>query len=486
MGNENAFNQRIPDSASQFEKLLKAILGDSFDVIIDKFETEVKDVVIVYIDGMVSRDLVDRDVIKPLKHKGYDGVLKRALYSSLEEVKDLKGVLDKVLEGNAVVMQDGEAVAYSLEFKQWDKRNVSEPDAESVTRGPKEGFTENIQTNTSLLRRKLRTPNLVIEKMILGRQTNTLIAIAYLKDIVNQDVLTRVKDKLNKIDTDCILETGQIEEYIEDSPFSLVSGIGLTQKPDKTASKILEGRVALLCDGTPHALTIPELFIENVHTSEDYYERSIFSTLMRIIRLFALMIAILLPGMAVAVLTYNQEMLPFVFLNTYIASTEKTPLPESAEIFFLIIMFELIKEGSRRLPKTIGNAITFVGALIIGEAAVNAGIVGAPSVIIVALTAVAGLLIVNLNEFISIYRMVFLIAGSTMGLVGISSAIIIMLVHLISIESFGVPILSGFSKEELKDNVMRFPLKKLKFRPSSIAKNNVKRNNFETDGAKNA
>jgi len=471
---ETNINQKIPSDAGQFEKLMKNILGKSFDFVIDRFKTEHGEAVVLFIDGMVNKDLVNRDIIKPLKDKCYDGDIEKALKSTIEKLKDIKSVVEKVLEGNAVVMQDNGNIAYALEFKQWDRRAVSEPDAESVTRGPKEGFTENIQTNTSLMRRKLRTPNLVIEKIKVGKQTNTLVALVYLEDIVNRDVLNTVKERIEKIDVDNILETGQIEQYIEENPYSLISGMGLTQKPDKCASKILEGRVAVMVDGTPHALYMPEMFIESLHTSEDDYSRVLYANFIRILRFFGLIISVILPGLSLAILTYSLEMLPYVFLSSFISASEKTPLPEWAEIFFLILMFELIKEASTRLPKTVGNAVTFVGALIIGEAAVNAGIVGAPTVIIVALTAVSSLMVSNLNEFVTVYRFVFLILGATMGLIGISTGIMILLIHLISTDSFGIPVLSSFNRRGMQDNVMRYPLRKIFLRPT-MTKNNVRR-----------
>ena len=222
-------------------------------------------------------------------------------------------------------------------------------------------------------------------------------------------------------------------------------------------------------------MTVPELFTENLHLIEDYYSRVVLSSILRILRLIGLFITVMLPGLAVAVITYNQEMMPAVFLTSLIASTEKTPLPMFAEIFLLVLMFELLKEAGTRLPKAVGSAITIVGALIIGDAAVNAGIVSAPAVIIVALTAVSSFITPNLTEFIFVYRLLFFVLGSTMGLIGIGAGIVIMLTQLATTSSFGIPILSSFSKQELKDIIVRSPLGSLTFRPSAIAKDNVRR-----------
>ena len=479
---EKQNNQIIPKTASQFEHLIRGILGKSFDIIIERFMTPKDEGVIVYVEGMVDKDLVDRDILYPMKTNNFDGNVELAIKAVYDTEKDMTVVIKKILEGNLILFYDNMEKVFIIEFKSWDRRSVTTPESESVTRGPKEGFTENIQTNTSLIRRKLKTPNLTIEKMVLGRQTNTLIVLVYLEDIVNKLVLSELKRRLNTIDTDSILESGDIEQLIEKNPLSIKSGMGLTQKPDILASRILEGRVGVMCEGTPHVLTVPELFIENFHTSEDYYSRTFYANFMRTLRVMAFLICILLPGVSIAIVTFSQEMLPFELLSSFIASSEATPLPEAAEVFFLIIMFELLKEAGLRLPKTIGSAITIVGALIIGDSAVNAGIVGAPTVIIVALTAVSSLLVPNLNEFTTMYRLLFLFLGATMGLIGIGTGIMILLINLISTESFGIPILSSFSKEELKDDLLRLPLRKLQYRPNAIAKNNIKRKNMDAEG----
>lgn len=467
--------QKIPQSAIKFEQLIKAAIGKSFDVVIDRFKTNFEEAVLVYVDGLANKDLVDRDIIKPLRAQEFDGNSEKALRVSFEYAEDIPSVLKKVLEGNTAVFYAKSKNALICDLKQWDKRAIDTPDAEGVTRGPKEGFTENFLTNISMVRRKLRTPNLTIEQMRLGRQTNTAVAILYLEDIVNCDVLERVKERLSKIDIDSILETGQIEQYLEDSPFSIISGIGLTQKPDVAAARMLEGRLAIVVDGTPHVMTIPELFIETLQNAEDYYTRTLFSNFLRFIRLFALFLSIYTPGLSVAVMTFHMEMVPFTFLESIIRATQGTPFPIAFELFFLGIMFEMLKEAGLRMPKAIGSAITIVGALILGDIAVSAGVVGAPSVIIIAITAVASLLTVNVNEFATIYRFGMLFLGAVMGIVGIAAGTLFMMAQLISKTSFGIPVLSSFSKEEFKDSIIKYPITQIEFRPESIVKNNRRR-----------
>lgn len=469
----NQLPKNIPSEIEECEQLIKNIFNNSSDIIAEIFQTNKKKALIVYIDGLTNKDITDRDIIAPLKSPDFNGSIAVSINAHYKETDDIQIFIKEVIQGNTAIFYDKKI--YIIDFKQWDKRAVDQPDEESVTRGPREAFTETYRSNTSLLRRKIRTPNLIIENMILGKQSNTQIGIAYIKGIVNEEVLNELKIQLSKIDTDAILESGNIEQLIEKNTFSPIPCIGSTLKPDVAAARILEGRVAVFCDGTPHVLTMPSLFIENLQTSEDYYNRFSLAFIQRFLRFIGLFITIFLPGLSVAIITYNPEMMPSVFLTSLIASTQKTPMPIGAELFFLILMFELLKEAGTRLPKTIGSAITIVGALIIGEAAVTAGIVSAPCVIIVALTAVTSFLTPNLIELILIYRILLLFLGIIMGLFGIAAGIFIMLTNIISTESFGIPVLSSFSKYEKKDSIIRFPLWSMLYRPVSLVKNNIRR-----------
>lgn len=467
--------QRAPRKISEYEALLKKIFFNSSDVNIEVFETQKDKAMIVYIDGLINKDITDRDIIRPLKSPYFNGNVPFTVNTYCKIINDISESVTEIVNGNVAVFYENSEKIFVIDFKQWEKRSVEVPESETVTRGPKEGFTESIRTNTALIRRKIRNPGLIFENMTLGRQTNTQISLVYVNEIVNLEVLKELKLRLSKIDVGSILESGYIEQYIEYNTFLPISGIGVTQKPDILAARILEGRVGILCDGTPHALTVPELFIENFNTSEDYYTRTLHAVIMRMLRMIGLFIGVLLPGLAVAFMTYSSETLPPAFLMNLVNSMQKTPLPSAAEAFFLILMFELLRESGTRLPKTVGAAITIVGSLIIGETAVNAGVVGSPMVIIVALTAVSSFILPNLTEFILVYRMFFLVLGATMGLIGIGAGIVIILTQLASAESFGVPILSVFTKSEMKDEILRFPLWSMNFRPKSIAKRNVRR-----------
>lgn len=465
--------ESIPTKISELKKLIDDIFGNTSDIVVEEMKTCKENVIIIYIDGLVNTDLIDRDIIKYLKSDEFNGDVSKAIKANFKKIDEMQEFIKRILNGYVGVFYENSKNIILIELKNWRMRAVEEPAAEAVVRGPKEGFTEDIRTNTALIRRKLKTPDLRIESMVLGKQTNTSIGIVYIKGIVNEDILKEVNKRVSAIDTDIILESGHIEQYIEENKYSPISGMGLTQKPDVLVQRISEGRVAILCDGTPHALTIPELLVENLYSTEDYYNRVVFSTIIRIFRVFGLFITVMLPGLAVAILTFHQEMIPSVFLNNIINSSQQTPMTMSAEVLLLTFMFQLLKEAGTRLPKAVGSAVTIVGSLIVGDTAVSAGIVSAPMVIIVALTAVTSFMAPSLDEFTLVYRTLYWLLGSIMGLIGIGTAVFIMLTQLISTQSFGIPILSSFSKNELKDGIIRFPLQSLKFRPSSIAKNNI-------------
>ncbi len=297
--------------------------------------------------------------------------------------------------------------------------------------------------------------------MTIGRQTNTIISICYIKGIVNQNVLKEVRRRLSNIDTDSILESGYLEQFIEDAPMSLLATVGNSEKPDIIAGKLLEGRVAILCDGTPNVLTVPFLFVENLQSSEDYYSRLYISSMLRILRVIALWISLFLAPIYVAIETYHQEMIPTVLLTTMMGASSHIPLPAFVEATLMLLMFQLLRESGTRLPRAVGPAISIVGALVLGDAAVNAGIISAPMIIVIALTAICSFVIPPMVEFMALYRFILVILAGFMGLFGITAGVYILFHHTTALTSFGVPYCSPFSfldKEGLKDSIVHFPI----------------------------
>jgi spore germination protein KA len=379
--------------------------------------------------------------------------------------------IENILSGQTAIFIDGYNSALYVSTQGFEARNVEQPDTESSVRGSREGFNEILKVNTSLIRRKINNPNLVFESMKLGKQTKTNIRIGYIEGIANPKIVDEVKQRLKRIDTDMILESGYIEQYIEDHPYSIFPTIANSEKPDKVAAKILEGRIAIFCDGTPFVLTVPHLFVETLQVGEDYYSRPYLASLMRLLRILALFLTVATPALFVAVATYHHEMVPSLLLTTMAAAEEKVPFPVFIEALMMSIVFELLREAGVRMPRPVGSAISIVGALVIGEAAVTAGLVSAPMVIVVALTAITGFVVTALNDAVILSRLLLLFLAAAFGFYGILMGTLLILGHMCSLRSFGSPYLAPVGPiiwSGWKDSLVRFPLWKLTVRPVSI------------------
>ncbi|MCL7748962.1 spore germination protein [Halalkalibacter alkaliphilus] len=466
--------------------LLKNSLGSSSDLRYREFQVSDQHsirILICYVDGLVNEDFINQYLVKPLmesddttshpqKEDFYKFVKKRILStSSLKESNLIDDVVDGVLTGETAIFINGYDSALLIGTQGFDARNVEEPDTESSVRGSREGFNEVLKVNTSLIRRKITNPNLIFEDMKLGKQTKTKIRIGYIKGIADTKIVDEVRNRLERIDTDAILESGYIEQFIEDHPYSIFPTVANSEKPDKVAAKMLEGRVAIFCDGTPFVLTVPHLFIETLQVGEDYYSRPYLASIMRLLRVLALLLTIATPALFVAIATYHQEMVPSLLLVTMAAAEEKVPFPIFIEAFMMIIVFELLKEAGVRMPRPVGSAISIVGALVIGEAAVQAGIVSAPMVIVIALTAIAGFVVTALNDAVVLSRFFLLFSAASFGFYGILMATLVILGHMCSLRSFGSPYLAPVAPiivSEWKDALIRLPLWAQKSRPQSV------------------
>lgn len=454
------------------------------------------DVAIVYIEGLVNKATVNEDILKPLMKDTKDIYsLEKAdlntfdfIYTNIltsGEVKctdNLDNIIDSVLTGETAVLINKSNRTLIIGTKGWESRGVQPPKTEVVVRGPRESFTETIRTNTALLRRKIHNPNLVIESMKLGKLTKTDICIAYIKGIVNDKLIEEIKRRLNDIKTDSILESGYIEEFIEDAPFSPFSTIANTERPDVAVAKILEGRAAIFVDGTPFVLTVPMLFVESLQVSEDYYSRPYYTTIIRWLRIISLLLTILLPAVYVALTTYHQEIIPTPLLITMIAAHEGTPFPAFIAALFIGIVYEILREAGVRLPRPVGQAVSIVGALVIGESAVSAGLISAPMVIMVALTAISSFVVSAQADVASILRIFLLFLAGTLGAFGITMGLLIILIHLTTLRSFGVPYfspLAPLSPRDLKDVIIRSPLWAVFTRPRLIGWKEPQRQEFK-------
>ncbi len=478
---------------SNFDKL-KGIFGGSGDVVFREFYFGKEKTLrggLIFIDGLVDKNIINQSIIKPMM---YDSSYlcsesecektPESIESSLLSVGEVQResetakLVSHISSGDTVFLVDGFDKAFVVSTRKWENRGIQEPQTEIVVRGPREGFTETLRINTSLLRRKIKSPDLTFESMVIGQRTKTDVCIAYLKGVTPQHIVDELRRRLKSIDTDSILESGYIEQLIEDSPFSLFPVVGNTEKPDVAAAKILEGRAAVIVDGTPFVLTVPYLFIESFQTSEDYYMRYWFASFLRFIRFFAFFITVFAPSIYLAVLTYHAEMIPTPLLFTLAASEEGLPFPIFIEMFLMLIVFEILREAGVRLPRPVGQAVSIVGALVIGQAAVAAGIVSDFTVIVIAITAISSFCVTSQADSGALLRFICYFFGAALGGFGIVVTILGILISLTKQRSLGMPYLSPIAPlvtEDLKDVLIRFPHWKMTNRPKSLEPEDIRR-----------
>jgi spore germination protein KA len=478
--------------------MLKGIIGNSVDIVIRKFAFGSKkktQAALIYIDGLIDKTLVNENIMKPLMFNLHytcnEAIteindihyIKSTLLSvaDIDETSSINKVVDSFLSGDTILLIEGSNEALVTSLRGWKTRSIEEPKTDSVVRGPREGFSETLRINTALLRRKIKNTNLMFESVQLGFRTKTDICIVYINGLANPKLIEEIRRRLNRINTDAILESGYIEQFIEDAPFSIFSTVGNCEKPDKLAANLLEGRVAIMVDGTPIVLTVPMLFIESFQSSEDYYSRPIFASIIRLLRYIAFLITILAPALYVALSTFHPELIPTPLLLNMVAAHEGVPFPAVLEAGVMITIFEILREAGVRLPRPVGQAVSIVGALVIGESAVSAGLIGAPMVIVVAITAVSSFVVPAQTDSGVIIRFMLLILAGVMGGYGIAMGLFAIFIHMASIRSFGTPYLSPlapFSSSGMKDTFIRAPIWTMLKRPKDIAWHDSERQKF--------
>ncbi|MBE1447389.1 spore germination protein [Paenibacillus sp. OAS669] len=467
-------------SLEENKAFLNHLFDDCSDFVIREFDIEHSaKALLFFIDGMVNTEFAN-DAMKALmilegEERQIDRIIETTLpVTQVQKSCEYKTLLTSVLGGDAGLIVDGNKEALMMGIRGMEKRSIQEPETESVIRGPREGFVENLRTNTSMVRRKLKTPRLKMKPMTLGRESNTSIVITYMEDLADPNLVDEVLARLEKIDIDAVLETGYLEEFIQDSAYSPFPQVQYTERPDMVASALLQGRIGIIVDGTPFVLLVPFVFSEALHATEDYYERFQIMTLIRWLRYSLLILSLLTPGLYVAFTTFHQDLLPTSLLMSVAASREAIPFPAVVEAFIMEAVFEALREAGIRLPKTIGSAVSILGALVIGQAAVQAGIVSAPMVIVVSLTGIASFTIPRFNAAIAIriLRFPIMFAAATFGLFGILVCVMLILGHMANLRTFGIPYLSPYgplSSNDLKDNMIRAPWWAMKNRPAFLS-----------------
>lgn len=468
--------------------LLKNIFKNDDTVMFREFETGNENKLkccVVYIDGMVNNKLINEYIMEPImkledkdisKKDMLNILYKKVLISSTMELRtDTNEMIADILYGNTILLVDGYDKSLKVDTKGFNQRSITEPTSEAVVRGPREGFNESILTNVTLLRRKIQSANLKFKIKEVGRITKTKVCICYIDGLANEKIVKEVNKRIDDIDIDSILESGYIEELIKDAPFSPFTTVGNTERPDIVAGNLLEGRIAIFIDGTPHVLTVPYIFIEYFQSNEDYYNGYIYSSINRILRIFAFFLSTSIPAIYVALTTFHQEMIPTPLLLAISASREGVPFPTIVEAMLMLLAFELLREGGVRLPAPIGSSISFVGAIILGQSAVNARFVSAPIVIITALTGITSYLTPRMIGGLIVVRFIFVILSAFLGLYGYIFGVIGLLIHLMAMRSFGIPYMldiGSLNVHEVKDTTIRAPWWLMYFRPRMIANKN--------------
>lgn len=478
----------VSENIDENIKTLDTIFQDCTDIVKREFRVGVDQsqrMYLAYVDGMTDKPLIHDHILRPLvsearliapdpgkvKRKVFELVSEGSLSASdIKEKNNLDEAVLAVLSGDTIMLIDGVPQFLVISTRGWPLRSMDEPTSEMVIRGPRRGFIETFRVNTVLLRREIKDPKLKIESLQLGERTKTDAGIAYMEDIVNKKVLKELKKRLDTIDIDGVLESGYVEQLIEDSWFSIFPQIQYTERPDKAAASILEGKVVMIIDNTPMVLIVPSTLNDFMQSPEDYYERWWISTLIRWVRIAAVIISTTLPAFYIAVASYHPGIIPGQLALFMAGTREGVPFPVFIEATIMEITFELLREAGIRLPGQIGATIGIVGSLIIGQAAVEAALVSPIMVIIVALTAISSFAIPGYNLTISfrLLRFAAMLAASILGLYGLILVAILALVHLSTLNSFGIPYLSPLvssRSSDWKDSVIKAPLPSMKSRP---------------------
>ena len=435
----------IDGNLSLTKSVIENWTGKSADVIVkDLIAGKIKGLSLSF-DGMYDQLLVAEAILEPLKRNppisnNYEEVLKRVVTQvDSKEIKTINEAIDDAMAGFFVIFFEGQNTALSFSVQGFSQRSVEEPESETQERGSKEGFTENFKVNMTLIRRRLRSPDLRFEILTTGVTGNNRVCICSLNERVDPSILEEVKNRIENAEFDTVLSTGYLQPFLDTKYPSFFSGVGLTERPDTLVAKLCEGKVGIILDGTPYVIYVPHTFAENLHSFDDYAERPFFAAFIRLLKLTSFLISILLPGMYVALAIFHQELFPGDILFSILSQELKTPFPVMIEALIIHVIFEVMREAGLRMPKAVGHAVSIVGALVIGEAAVTAGLIAAPMLIVVALTAISSFVIPQIYGPIAVLRLAFIIIGGTLGFYGIILGLIALVINMTAISPYGVP-----------------------------------------------
>ncbi|WP_071394074.1 spore germination protein [Bacillus tuaregi] len=485
--------QRIKASLEENIHYAKKVFKSDFDFSIRSFHVgRVRTAAAIYINSLIDQEMINQDIIRPLQEldkindsrleqKKLQWLLQDVLYHcSGEIVDDWNKLLEGLLHGKTVIMLEGGMEALLLDTYKPEKRGIQQPETERVIRGPRDGFIEQLSVNISLLRYRLPVPEFRIEPMEVGERTKTKIALCYLENIANEQLIGEVKRRIKNIKIDRILDAGYIEQFIEDNPRSPFPQVQNTERPDKAAGNILEGRITILVDGSPSSLIVPSIFNQFYHTSEDYNERWLITSITRVIRFMALVFSLTFSSFYITVLSYHPEMIPAKFVVAASSGRAGVPFPVVIEVFIMEVAMEILREATVRMPQQVGGALSIVGVLVIGQAAVMAGFVSPITVVIIALSTIGSFVTPSYNAATSfrMLRFPLIILSGAFGLLGLATGLMLIINHMLSLRSFGVPYLAPvtpWNYQGFKDSLIRAPLRWLMHRPAQLHTQNAVR-----------
>lgn len=432
-----------------------------------------------FIDCMINKEIFATGVVPAIKElenvdsEDFLNELEKKFLgvASVKKSKDFKILQEEIFNGSVIIDIDGEEDKLVIALTDFSKRSITEPPSASVVRGPREGFIEEIETNISMIRRRLKTPSLSIKRLRIGKRTGTKIALIFLRDVVNPYVVKALEERISKIDIDGIIDSYYLEELLEFGSEKFFKRLGNTEKPDVASARVLEGRVAIIVDGSPIVLTAPFILFEDMQSPGDYYDIPARASFVRFVRLLGLLFAILLPGMYVALQSYHYRVLPINFLITLLSSIEGISFPPILEILFVLFLFEILNEASVRMPKQLGMAMSIIGALVLGDTAVQAGIITPPSIVVVAISGITLYIIPNQASEASLLRTLFTVIGGITGFYGLFLGFIVLSSYLVSIQSYRTPYMAPYAptvNTDKKDGFIKKPLSQMIYRPKSF------------------
>lgn len=473
---ENWFENKIDEIAVKNEKqsiekkfvdtdLQKNIMyfkqqfGDAFDVKYRKYNASGKEVYFVMVDGMCDSLLATEQVILPIIEADFsEEIGDKLIHSAADRVSasidksitnDLDEAIREAIYGSIIMLTEDSHFAVMFGVQGFPKRAVLEPSTEMQERGSREAFVESFKDNVTMIRRRVRNPVFKTQIVEIGITTKTRACVCYMSDRVDKKMLENVVERLKNATLDTVLGSGYLQPFLDTKYSSIFSGVGFTERPDVLTAKISEGKICIIVDGTPNALIVPYLFVEHFHSLDDYLKRPYYATFIRVLKLVSFLFSVFLPGLYVAVCTFHQEIIPETMIFGITGQESRTPLPVMFEALFIHLIYEIVREAGLRMPKSVGHAISIVGALVIGESAVTAGILSAPMLIVVGLTAVSSFVVSTLYEPVAVLRFAFIIVGGISGLYGIMLCFTAVLINASAINPYGVPFTSPLSPTKL-------------------------------------